>query len=51
MQREQIFRRLSGTKAIAIDNRAMIARYHILQFLALLLSAACALGLHVVFGH
>jgi hypothetical protein len=51
MQKEQIIRRSSGAKAIAIDNRAMMARYHILQFLALFLSAAFAFGLHLVFGH
>ena len=51
MQREQIIRRSSGAKSITLDTRAMVARYHILQFLALLLSAAFALGLHVLFGH
>lgn len=51
MQKEQIIRRSSGAKAIAIDKRAMLARYALLQFLALLLSAAFALGLHVIFGH
>jgi hypothetical protein len=51
MRKEQTIQRSSGAKAIALDNRAMVARYHILQFLALLLSAAFALGLHVLFGH
>jgi hypothetical protein len=50
MQKEQIIRRSSGAKAIAIDKRAMVARYALLEFLALLLSAAFALGLHVIFG-
>ena len=51
MRKEQTLRRSSGAKAIAIDQHAVTVRYHILQFLALLLSAAFALGLHVLFGH
>lgn len=44
-------RRSSGAKAITIDERATIARYRVLQSVALLLSAGFALGLHLVFGH
>ncbi len=44
-------RRSSGAKAITIDERAIAARYRILQLVALLLSAGFALGLHLVFGH
>lgn len=44
-------RRSSGAKAISIDERAIIARYRVLQLAALLLSAGFALGLHLVFGH
>ncbi len=44
-------RRLSGAKALTIDERAIAARYRILQIVALLLSAGFALGLHLVFGH
>jgi hypothetical protein len=51
MQKEQTIRRSSSAKAIAIDNRAAMARYHMFQFMALLLSAAFALGLHLIFGH
>ncbi len=43
--------RSSGAKAITIDERAIAARYRILQIVALLLSAGFALGLHLVFGH
>ncbi len=44
-------RRSSGAKAITIDERAIAARYRMLQLAALLLSAGFALGLHLVFGH
>jgi hypothetical protein len=50
MQQQQV-RRTSGSKAIAIDNRATIARYRLIQLLALILSAVFALGLHLIFGH
>jgi hypothetical protein len=51
MQKEQTLRRSSGAKAMAIDTHAMMARYALLQLLALILSATFALGLHVLFGH
>jgi hypothetical protein len=43
--------RSSGTKAIALDQRATLARYRLLQLLALLISAGFGLTLHIVFGH
>ncbi len=43
-------RRSSGAKAITIDERATIARYRVLQIVALLLTSGFALGLHLVFG-
>ncbi|GAC1393703.1 MAG: hypothetical protein NVS4B11_07090 [Ktedonobacteraceae bacterium] len=42
--------RSSGAKAITIDERATIARYRVLQIVALILSAGFALGLRLVFG-
>jgi hypothetical protein len=51
MQQQNYVRQKSGAKAIAIDNRISLAKIRLLQFLALLLSAAFALGLHLVFGH
>lgn len=50
MQRQQLTRRSSGSRAIALDERVKLARYRLLQFLALILSAAFALGLHFIFG-
>ncbi len=44
-------RRSSGTKALTIDERAIAARYRVLQIVAVLLSAGFALGLRLVFGH
>jgi len=43
-------RRSSGAKAIALDERATIARYRVLQIVALLLSGSFALYLHFFFG-
>ncbi len=51
MWKEQTIRRSSGAKAITLDTRTVMVRHHTLQLLALLLSAAFALGLHVLFGH
>lgn len=50
MQRQQNARPTHGSKAVAIDNRAIIARYRFYQLVALLLSAGFALGLHVILG-
>ena len=50
MQEQDYVKQHSGAKAIRIDNRLFIARIRILQFLALILSAAFALGLHLIFA-
>lgn len=52
MQRQYI-RPTSGAKAVAIDNRATLARYRFYQLITLLtlvLSAGFALGLHILLG-
>jgi hypothetical protein len=46
---KQPIRQSSGAKAVALDARTLMLRYR-LQLLALLLSAAFALGLHLIFG-
>ena len=51
MQKQQYVRQNSGAKAIAIDNHALLIRYRLLQLLAVLLTAATALGLHLIFAH
>lgn len=48
MERQNI-RRSTGAKTVALDTRVLMLRYR-LQLLAILLSAALALGLHVIFG-
>ena len=50
MQKQHYVKQNSGAKAIAIDNRAVLMQYRLLQLLAVLLSAATALGLHLIFG-
>jgi hypothetical protein len=51
MQNRNENRGLSGSKTIALDARKLLARYRLFQLLALILSAAFALGLHLIFGH
>ena len=50
MQEQDYVQQKSGAKAISIDNRLFLTRIRILQFLALVLSAAFALGLHQIFA-
>ena len=50
MHEHNYVRQKSGTETIAIDNRLFLIRIRILQFLALMLSAAFALGLHLIFA-
>jgi hypothetical protein len=50
MQYRDVNRGLSGSKTIAYEARMPLARYRLFQLLALILSAAFALGLHVIFG-
>jgi hypothetical protein len=42
--------RSSGAKAIEVDQRAIQARYRLLQLIALLLSAGFAVSLQLIFG-
>lgn len=44
-------RQNSGAKAIALDNRLLLTKIRSLQLLAVALSAAFALGLHLIFAH
>ena len=48
---QKYVRQNSGAKAIAIDNRVMLARYRLLQLLAVILTAATALGIRLIFAH
>ncbi len=41
----------TGSKAVAIDNRAEMAKIRLLLFVSILLSAGLAFVLQVVFGH
>ena len=50
MQEQDYVKQKSGAMAIRIDNRLLLTRIRILQFLALILSAAFALGLHLIFA-
>jgi hypothetical protein len=50
MEAQKTIRRSSGAKAVALDQRVIMARYRLFLFLSLILSAAFALGLHVIFG-
>jgi hypothetical protein len=49
-QKQAQISRSSGAKAIAVDQRAIQARYRLLQLIALLLSAGFAVSLQLIFG-
>jgi len=51
MQKQNYVQQKSGAKAIAIDDRLVLTKIRLLQLLALILSAAFALGLHLIFAH
>ena len=51
MQKQVYVQQKSGAKAIAIDNRVLLTKIRLLQLLTLILSAAFALGLHLIFAH
>ena len=51
MQKQQYVRQSSGAKAIAIDTRAQLMKICLLQLLAVILSAAFAWALHLIFAH
>ena len=48
-ERENMMQK-SGAQAKTIDNRLFLTKIRILQFLTVLLSAAFALGLHLIFA-
>jgi len=50
MQEQDNVQQNSGAKALTMDSRLFLTRIRILQFLALILSAAFALGLHLIFA-
>ncbi len=50
MEKQRVNRPSSGSKAIALDAKTALIRYRLFQLLALILSAAFALGLHFIFG-
>jgi hypothetical protein len=50
MQKQDYVQQKSGAKAIALDNRLLLTKIRLLQLLALILSAAFALGLHLIFA-
>lgn len=47
---EKYVRQRSGTKAVAIDNRAQLTKIRLLLFASILLSAGLALTLAVLLG-
>jgi hypothetical protein len=47
---EKYIRQRSGSKVIAIDNRAQVAKIRLLLFLSLLLSSGFALALTILFS-
>ena len=49
MQDQQYVRQSSG--AIAIDNRAALAKIRLLQLMAVIFTAALAGGLRLIFAH
>lgn len=51
MQKQQHTRPSNSSKAVAIDNRLLLTKIRLLQLLAVILSAAFALGLHLIFAH
>ncbi|HET8841297.1 MAG TPA: hypothetical protein VFN35_07500 [Ktedonobacteraceae bacterium] len=48
---EKNIRPQSGSKTVAIDNRAQIAKIRFLLFMSILISAGLALVLTILFGH
>lgn len=51
MQNQTEYRRTGGSKAVAIDAREQLMKLRLLQLMAVILSAAFALGLHFIFVH
>jgi len=50
MEKRRVNQPASGNKALALDAKTALVRYRLFQLLALILSAAFALGLHFIFG-
>ncbi|HVB74226.1 MAG TPA: hypothetical protein VNE38_11785 [Ktedonobacteraceae bacterium] len=51
MQNQQYVRQSSGAQAIAIDNRKELVKIRLLQLMAVILTAAFAGGLRLIFVH
>jgi hypothetical protein len=51
MQSQKYVRQSSGAQAIAIDNRAELVKIRLLQLIAVILSAAFAGALRLIFAH
>jgi hypothetical protein len=51
MQKQDYVEQKSGAKAIALDNSILLTKIRLLQLLAVILSAAFALGLRLIFAH
>lgn len=51
MQNQKYVRQSSGAKAIAIDTRAELVKIRLLQLMAVILTAALASGLRLIFFH
>jgi hypothetical protein len=50
MQEQNYVQQKSGAKALALDDRIFLTKIRLLQLMALILSAAFALGLHQIFA-
>jgi hypothetical protein len=51
MQNQSNYPHTGGSKAVAIDARQQLIKLRMLQLMAVILSAAFALGLHLIFAH
>jgi hypothetical protein len=51
MQNQKYVRQSNGTQAIAIDYRAELVKIRLLQLLAVIVTAAFAGGLRLIFAH
>lgn len=51
MQKQQVTRPSSGSKAIALDNRKLLRKYRLYQLLVLIAGAATTIALHFIFVH
>jgi hypothetical protein len=51
MQKQQVTRPSSDSKAIALDNRKLLRKYRLYQLLILVGGAAITIALHFIFVH